>query len=77
MVLEARRLSMRGVWLYVLVGIVVAISFTFPISLINRERALAKRDPGAPAGSLKLVDPLGLALLAIVSAAYAVLTLTR
>jgi len=36
MVLEARRLGMRGVWLYLLFGMLVAISVTVPIFLINR-----------------------------------------
>jgi hypothetical protein len=73
MVLEARRLGMRGVWLYLLFGTVVAISVTVPIFLINRERALAAREPSSTAGTLSIVDIAGLALLAVafsVLAAY-------
>src|SRR5678815_5745716 len=36
MVLEARRLGLRGVWLYLVFGMLVAISVTVPIFLINR-----------------------------------------
>ena len=55
MVLEARRLGMRGVWLYLLFGMLVAISVTVPIFLINRERALAQREPSSAAGTLECV----------------------
>ena len=41
MVIEARKLQIRMVWLYVLFGITVAISVTFPLFLIARERRLA------------------------------------
>jgi Protein of unknown function DUF2834 len=41
MVLEARRLGIRFVWLYVILGFLVAISVTFPLFLIARERRLA------------------------------------
>ena len=60
MVLEARRLGMRGVWLYLLFGTVVAISVTVPIFLINRERTLAAREPGSAAGTLGMFDIVGL-----------------
>ena len=53
MVLEARRLGMRRVWLYLLFGMLVAISVTVPIFLINRERALAAREPSSTAGTLR------------------------
>ena len=61
MVLEARRLGMRGVWLYLLFGTLVAISVTVPIFLINRERALAAREPSSAAGTLGAFDIIGLA----------------
>jgi hypothetical protein len=41
MVSEARRLGIRFVWLYVALSFVVAISVTFPLFLIARERKLA------------------------------------
>ncbi len=74
MVLEARRLGMRGVWLYLLVGFVVAISVTVPVFLINRERALAAREPSSVAGTLNAFDIAGLAAVAVAFTAYAAMT---
>src|SRR5262245_55923048 len=51
MVIEARRLAIRWVWVYVLLGFLVAISVTFPLFLIARERRLAAlRDPAGDLG---------------------------
>jgi hypothetical protein len=41
MVVEARRHGIRFVWLYVAMGFAVAISVSFPLFLIARERRLA------------------------------------
>jgi hypothetical protein len=41
LVLEARRLGLRFAWLYVVLGVLIAISVTFPLFLIARERRLA------------------------------------
>ena len=41
MVVEARRHAIRFVWLYVVLAFAVAISVTFPLFLIARERRLA------------------------------------
>ena len=58
MVLEARRLAMRAVWLYLIFGMLVAISVTVPIFLINRERAMAAAKPlDAPARSMRRTSP--------------------
>ncbi len=43
MIMEARRLSIRFVWLYIVFGLLVAISAAFPLFLIARERTLASR----------------------------------
>ncbi len=43
MVVEARRHAIRFVWLYVALSFAIAISVTFPLFLIARERALAGR----------------------------------
>jgi hypothetical protein len=75
MVLEARRLGMRGVWLYLLFGMIVAISVTVPIFLINRERALAKREPSSAAGTLGVFDIAGLAAVTVAITAYTAVTL--
>jgi hypothetical protein len=76
MVLEARRLGMRGVWLYLLFGMLVAISVTVPIFLINRERALAQRESSGVAGTLSVFDIAGLAAVTVAIAAYTVVTLS-
>lgn len=75
MVLEARRLGMRGVWLYLVFGMLVAISVTVPIFLINRERVLAKREPSGTAGTLGVFDIAGLAAVTVAVTAYAAATL--
>jgi hypothetical protein len=75
MVLEARRLGMRGVWLYLLFGMLVAISVTVPIFLINRARALAKQEPSSAAGTLGVFDIAGLAAVTVAITAYTALTL--
>ncbi|HKP66523.1 MAG TPA: DUF2834 domain-containing protein [Casimicrobiaceae bacterium] len=76
MVLEARRLGMRGVWLYLLFGMLVAISVTVPIFLINRERALAVRESSSTAGTLSAPDIAGLVLVTAAIAGYAAITLS-
>ena len=48
MVIEARRLGVRFVWLYILFGFLVAISVTFPLFMIAREMRIAAV-PDAPA----------------------------
>jgi hypothetical protein len=77
MVLEARRLGMRRVWLYLLFGMLVAISVTVPIFLINRERALAAREPASAAGTLGTFDVIGLVLVTAAILVYAPLALLR
>jgi len=76
LLLEARRLGMRGAWWYVLLSLLVAVSFAFPMFLIHRERTLARLDASAPAGSLKPADVLGLLALALLCFAYAGVSLT-
>ena len=39
-VIEARRLRMRRAWLYIVLSLVTAIAFTFPLFLAMRERRL-------------------------------------
>jgi Terpene cyclase DEP1 len=75
MVLEARRLGMRLVWLYLVFGMLVAISVTVPIFLINRERALAMKEPTLPAGTLSAPDVIGLAVVSVAIVAYTAMTL--
>jgi hypothetical protein len=75
MVLEARRLGLRGVWLYLLFGMLIAISVTVPIFLINRERALAAMERSTTAGHLGGLDAAGLLLVAAGIVSYAVIAL--
>lgn len=77
MLLEARRLSMRGVWIYVLLGAFVAISAAFPAFMIHRERALAKRDGSTNAGTLSAGDVLGVTVLGLCVLAYMFVALGR
>jgi hypothetical protein len=73
MVLEARRLGIRFVWLYVILGFLVAISVTFPLFLIARERRLAAQDDLELAGG----DRLGLWAVGAAAVLFAVWTLGR
>lgn len=43
MVVEARRLGIKYVWMYVVASFAVAISVAFPLFLIARERVLSER----------------------------------
>lgn len=62
MVLEARRLGIRFVWAYILLGFALAISVTFPLFMIARERHLAWQEGGE---SAPLVAADGLAIAAL------------
>jgi len=77
MFLEARGLSMRGVWVYVLLGVFVAIGFAFPLFLIQRERVLATRDGSAGAGMLSATETGGLVLLGLLTLVYALSALSQ
>lgn len=53
MVVEARRLGMRFVWLYIVGSAITAFAFTFPLFLAMRERKLAAaRSSRAPQTTL-------------------------
>ncbi|MDO9473431.1 MAG: DUF2834 domain-containing protein [Caulobacter sp.] len=62
MVLEARRLGIRFVWAYLALGFVLALSVTFPLFMIARERHLAWQEGGETA-PLVLIDGMSLAVL--------------
>jgi len=76
MLLEARRLNMRGAWLYIVFGLLIAISVTVPLFLIHRERVLAKADASSPAGRLTALDVIGLVILGAAATLYTNTTLT-
>jgi hypothetical protein len=71
MVIEARRLGVRFVWLYILFGFLIAISVTFPLFMIARELRLAPAAKPDTPWSLTAGDVLG---LGVVSAIVAALT---
>lgn len=77
MVLEARRLKMPGVWIYVVAGLLIAISLTVPLFMIQRERRLAALAPTSPAGTIATADGAGILAMALVATIYAVVSLTR
>ena len=75
LILEARRLGIRFAWLYIVLGLLVAISVTFPLFLIARERRLAVRR-----GDGDILDArrrIGLALLGVASAIFSLWTILR
>lgn len=75
MLLEARRLGIGFVWVYVILGLLVAISVTFPLFLIARERRLAA--VGETDGTLGLTtgDATALASFAALAVAFTLWTM--
>lgn len=70
MVIEARKIGVPYVWAYVIGGMLIAISVTFPLFLIARERKLATTDePG-----LKSLDMILLVVFGAIAAAGVVFT---
>lgn len=75
MVLEARRHGVRFVWAYIAGGFLIAISVTFPLFLIARERRLAAAGSETP--RLPSTDKALLAVLTVALAATALWVDTR
>lgn len=48
MVVEARRIGMKRVWLYILLSGVTAMACTFPLFMAMRERRLGQLAQGTP-----------------------------
>ncbi len=71
MVIEARRLGVRFVWLYILFGFLIAISVTFPIFMIARELRLRPATKPDTSWSLTASDIAGLAVISAVVTALA------
>ena len=63
MVIEARKHGVRFVWAYIVGGLAIAISVTFPLFLIARELRVGRTE----VSRLGAVDTVLLALLAIFS----------
>lgn len=70
MVIEARKVGVPYVWAYVVGGLLIAISVTFPLFLIARERRLAATDQPDP-GPL---DVIGLTVFAALIATQVIFT---
>ena len=66
MVVEARKLGVRFVWAYVILGFAIAISVTFPLFLIAREMRFAKTETTPTEAKLTASDILGLAVTTLV-----------
>ena len=64
MVVEARKLGIKFVWLYVAAAYIVAISAAFPVFLIAREVRIGMSD----APHLRTTDTILLAVVAILTA---------
>ena len=77
MVVEAHRLGIRLVWVYVVFGVLVAISVTVPLFLLARELRLRALDAGAETVSLTRGDLVGLGLFALPSLVLSVWSLLR
>jgi hypothetical protein len=69
MVIEARRLGVRFVWLYILFGFLIAISVTFPLFMIARELRLGPANKPDTPWSLTTGDVLGLGIVTVLIAA--------
>jgi hypothetical protein len=76
MVTEARRLGVRFVWLYIILGFLVAISVTFPLFLIAREMRLAKIGAGPYPVKLTLSDIIVLVVVTALTLGLAWFILT-
>lgn len=70
MVFEARRIGIPYVWVYIVGSMLTAISVTFPLFLIARERRMAATD----AATAKTGDLIGLGVFAAVSVAGVIFT---
>jgi len=73
MVLEARRIGLRFVWVYIAFAFAIAISVTFPLFLIAREVRMASRMPAPVVSPLvRALDFAGLTAVGALTAALAI-----
>jgi Protein of unknown function DUF2834 len=66
MAVEARKIGMKFVWLYVLFGFLIAISVSFPLFLIAREIRLAQTGGQGATLDLTPSDIAGVAITAAI-----------
>jgi hypothetical protein len=74
MVVEARVVGIRFVWLYIVLSFVIAVSVMFPLFLYARDRRLEARSP-APE-QLAATDVAGLLVFGVPIVLFALYTLT-
>src|SRR5262245_25303168 len=77
MIIESRRLGIRFVRVYIVLGLLVAISVTCPLFLIARERRLAARGEAAADLGITRADLVGLIALSAIVIAVTAWTLVR
>ena len=77
MVAEARRLGIRFVWIYVVLGALIAISVTAPLFLVARERRLQELQPAGESTVLTPGDLVGLVLFALPALILSIWSLFR
>jgi hypothetical protein len=70
MIAEARRLSMRAPWLYVVFSLLAAIGIVLPLFIVQRARAIARHSEPPLEGRLGRADWCGMALLSLLSIGY-------
>jgi len=75
MFLEARRLGMKGIWLYYLACIFIAAGAAIPFFLAHREKSLD--DTSADSYTLAIADVIGLLLLGSAIGGYIWLAVGR
>jgi hypothetical protein len=68
MVTEARKHGVKFVWVYIIGGFLIAISVTFPLFLVARELRVGRTE----AARLNAADTIGLAIFAVVAAAFTI-----
>ena len=73
MMMEARRLQMRGIWFYLVGSLLIAVSMTVPLFMALRERKLASTQPEA--GTLNAAEIVWALVLGIVVVIYTAHTL--
>ena len=77
LVREGRRLQMRLPWLYVILGLLVAISVTFPLFLIAREWRLTRGGDAAREPGLTRNDAIGFTVFGLATAIFSLWTIWR
>lgn len=74
MMMEARRLQMRGIWFYLIGSLLIAVSMTVPLFMALRERKLAATQ--SEAGTLSTAEIVWALALGIAAVAYTARSLT-